>query len=230
MSPSRFRWSSWLHTSAVVFTATVAAAPAPSETLTITGPLEVIDGDTLSIGPAVIRLSGIDAPERAQRCNLPNGNTWACGRSAARFMTDLISAGDLDCIPGSRGPYGRLISSCTVDGRDISSAMVEAGLAWAFVRYSDEFVDQENLARAAGRGVFRAQTETPWDWRENAWDRAVEASPGGCPIKGNINQGRMIYHTPWSANYAQTKIDEAKGERWFCNEATALAAGWTARR
>lgn len=208
----------------------LAGSPAPSETLTITGALEVIDGDTLSIGPAVIRLSGIDAPEKAQRCNLPDGTTWACGRSATRFLVDLIASGDLDCVPQSRGPYGRLISTCTVDGVDIGLAMIEAGLAWAFIRYSNEFVEHEAVARDSGLGVFQAPTETPWDWRDNAWDRAVEASPGGCPIKGNINRGKMIYHTPWSANYSQTDIDEADGERWFCDEATALAAGWTARR
>ena len=35
-----------------------------------------------------------------------------------------------------------------------------------------------------------------------------------------------IYHVPGGAPYAKTRIDTAKGERWFCTEAKARAAGW----
>lgn len=46
-------------------------------------------------------------------------------------------------------------------------------------------------------------------------------------IKGNISQdGRMLYHAPGMPNYDQVKIDEAKGERFFCSEAEAQDAGW----
>jgi len=53
--------------------------------------------------------------------------------------------------------------------------------------------------------------------------------PGNYPIKGNINaKGEKIYHALWSKHYAATKIDTSKGERWFCSEAEAKAAGWRA--
>ena len=49
-----------------------------------------------------------------------------------------------------------------------------------------------------------------------------------CLIKGNINsKGTKIYHVPGTSAYASTKIDTSKGERWFCTEADALAAGWS---
>ena len=35
-----------------------------------------------------------------------------------------------------------------------------------------------------------------------------------------------IYHVPVGASYAKTRIDTAKGERWFCTEAEARVAGW----
>ena len=69
--------------------------------------------------------------------------------------------------------------------------------------------------------------------RDNRWDRAAARSPRpGCPIKGNINvgSGERIYHTPSSAAYDRTVIDESKGERWFCDEAEAIAAGWRPAR
>jgi endonuclease YncB( thermonuclease family) len=54
--------------------------------------------------------------------------------------------------------------------------------------------------------------------------------PGACHIKGNISDSGRIYHVPGSPAYERTKIDEAKGERWFCSEAEARAAGWRAPR
>jgi hypothetical protein len=48
-------------------------------------------------------------------------------------------------------------------------------------------------------------------------------------IKGNINsKGQKIYHTTASGSYARVEIDEKAGERYFCTEAEAQAAGWRA--
>jgi hypothetical protein len=48
-----------------------------------------------------------------------------------------------------------------------------------------------------------------------------------CQIKGNINKkGVKIYHMPGGAIYRRTKIDQLKGERWFCSEEQARVAGW----
>ena len=49
-----------------------------------------------------------------------------------------------------------------------------------------------------------------------------------CAIKGNIRfqSGEKIYHVPGGEFYRATIISEKKGERWFCTEAEALAAGW----
>jgi endonuclease YncB( thermonuclease family) len=49
---------------------------------------------------------------------------------------------------------------------------------------------------------------------------------GACLIKGNISSAGRIYHLPGSDSYDKTRIDESAGERWFCTEAEALAAGW----
>jgi len=48
-----------------------------------------------------------------------------------------------------------------------------------------------------------------------------------CDIKGNINaSGDKIYHTSDCSLYNETIINEAKGEKWFCSEKEAVAAGW----
>ena len=50
----------------------------------------------------------------------------------------------------------------------------------------------------------------------------------GCNIKGNIswNNENKLYHIPGMKDYAITKIDSSKGERWFCTESEAIASGW----
>lgn len=49
-----------------------------------------------------------------------------------------------------------------------------------------------------------------------------------CNIKGNIsiNSHEKIYHVPGQRDYPQTRISMQYGERWFCTEAEARAAGW----
>jgi hypothetical protein len=48
-----------------------------------------------------------------------------------------------------------------------------------------------------------------------------------CVIKGNINtQGERIYHVPGQEYYDETRISASHGERWFCSEEEARAAGW----
>lgn len=49
-----------------------------------------------------------------------------------------------------------------------------------------------------------------------------------CNIKGNVsyNSGERIYHIPGQRDYADTRINSEFGERWFCSEDDARAAGW----
>lgn len=50
----------------------------------------------------------------------------------------------------------------------------------------------------------------------------------GCKIKSNVSigSGERIYHLPGQEYYDETKISPQYGERWFCSEAEARAAGW----
>jgi cold shock CspA family protein len=49
-----------------------------------------------------------------------------------------------------------------------------------------------------------------------------------CQVKGNISvsSGNKIYHIPGMEDYESTVIDEGSGEKWFCSESEAIAAGW----
>lgn len=211
--------------------AAVLAAPAAVAMERISGSAEVVDGDGLRIGPIVIRLHGIDAPELGQRCAAQGKGTWRCDEAAADRLAELATGREIACEPLDRDAYGRIVARCSADGQDIAETLVSEGLVWAFRRYSADYGSLEDEARAAGRGIWQASTEAPWDYRADRWERAAAEAPDGCPIKGNINAaGEQIYHTPWSPWYGRTKISEADGEHWFCDEAEAVAAGWRAAR
>ena len=197
-------------------------------TATASENIRVVDGDTIVIGETTYRLHGIDAPEYGQRCVTPQSGTWACGKEAVAALEAMVLGNNVACDDRGTDDYGRTIAVCRVEGRDINAAMVESGMAWAFRRYSSDYVAIEADAEAHTRGVWVAPTQTPWDYRAERWVVAAQEAPEGCPIKGNISRNGRIYHAPWSPWYSRTKLSPEKGERWFCDEAEAIAAGWRA--
>lgn len=204
----------------------LSLGPACAEDLS--GMPRIIDGDTIELHGTVIRLHGIDAPETGQRCGGKDGKTLRPGDESVLLLQTIASSG-LACAGTERDDYGRLIARCrTPDGADIGRRMVAEGLAWAFVRYSADYGPEEAEARAARRGVWAMDCQPPWAFRASRWEAARQEAPKGCPIKGNISRNGRVYHVPWSRDYARTHIDTAKGERWFCSEKEALAAGWRA--
>ncbi|CAN7526706.1 thermonuclease family protein [Aminobacter sp. LjRoot7] len=192
------------------------------------GPAKIIDGDTIKVGLISIRLHGIDAPEVGQRCKMSNGKNWDCDDAAMDRLGDLIANGVV-CKGKKYDGYDRLLAVCfTPSGTDINKTLVAEGYAWAFRKYSIDYVSDEVSARGQRLGVWQAETQAPWDYRDMKWQVAAQEAPKGCPIKGNISSNGNIYHAPWSPWYKRTKVSVDKGERWFCSEREALDAGWRA--
>jgi endonuclease YncB( thermonuclease family) len=195
----------------------------------ISVPAKVIDGDTIKIRGAKIRLHGIDAPESAQFCKAKE-KTYRCGTSATLALARRIVGKSVSCDERDRDRYGRIVAVCHAGGEDLNAWLVSEGLALAYRRYSTDYIDQEQAAREAKRGLWRGEFVKPWQWRKGkrmAGEKAADAAPGTCRIKGNINRnGKRIYHLPSGRYYAATKINEGKGERWFCSESEAKNSGW----
>ena len=202
---------------------TLRAAPLPER---VAGVARVVDGDTVEIAGVTVRLLHIDAPETGQTCG-----SAPCGVTATAHLAGLIAGRAVVCVGDTRDAYGRLLAVCHAGGRDLNRAMVADGHAMVFRRYGDAYDADERAARAARRGLWAHGDPTPpWDFRARRWQAAGSAAPrADCPIKGNISaDGDRIYHTPYSQWYDRTRIDPARGERWFCDEAAARAAGWRA--
>ena len=63
--------------------------------------------------------------------------------------------------------YGRLIAVCYVHGKDLNAMMVREGWALAYRDYSDKYVPQEKVARAASKAIWAMQFVPPWEWRRS---------------------------------------------------------------
>ncbi|UMT93572.1 thermonuclease family protein (plasmid) [Paracidovorax citrulli] len=136
----------------------------------------VADGDTLNVlvfdgavkTPRRVRLSGIDAPEKAQ----------PFGMVARQALSHLAYGrmGRMDCR--STDQYGRSVCMVRVDGVDVGLRMIEQGLAWHYKRYAStqprqeagSYAVAELNARASKAGLWRelgtaAEPVPPWEWR-----------------------------------------------------------------
>lgn len=133
----------------------------------VSGVARVLDGDTMEVAGARIRLFGIDAPESAQRCTRSTGESWPCGREATAALRRLADGARVDCIARDRDAYGRLVAVCHKDGLDINGWMVSEGWAVAYRYFAADYVPQERSARAAARNIWGGDFQLPWNWRRS---------------------------------------------------------------
>lgn len=205
---------------------------------TIEGRASVIDGDTIEVHGTRIRLYGIDAPESIQLCYL-NGKTNRCGQRAAIALANKIGNHVVTCEPKDRDRYNRVVAVCHAQDTDLNAWMVRNGWALAYRQYSTAYVSDEKQAKQEKVGIWQGNFTPPWEWRHGGGrsQPAITQAPdarsktGPCLIKGNINRrGEHIYHVPGDKYYERTIITASRGERWFCTESEAQAAGWRRAR
>jgi endonuclease YncB( thermonuclease family) len=151
----------------VLFFLTLCAA---NQAATITGKVvTVADGDTITVMDAgkvqhKIRLSGIDAPEKAQ----------SFGKQSKQNLSDLLFDKDVTVYTRKTDRYGRDVGKVLVDGLDANLEQVRRGLAWHYKAYlKDQSPDDrlsyavaEKEALAARQGLWQdAVPVSPWEWR-----------------------------------------------------------------
>jgi micrococcal nuclease len=197
----------------------------------------VIDGDTIEIeGGQRVRYIGVDTPETVD----PRKPVQCFGVEASNRNKALVEGKQvrLEKDVSETDKYGRLLRYVYVDKVFVNLVLVQEGYAYSStyppdVKYQDQFIEAQRLAREQKKGLwggcpaFSIPVETSPTSTPTATPTPITQPPSGCTIKGNISSsGEKIYHMIGCGSYNKTKIDEARGERWFCNEAEAVAAGW----
>lgn len=122
----------------------------------------VIDGDTIEYKGMVLRLWGVDAPEKAQTC----ADGWAAGKAAADYLAQLMQGKTVTCeiktVPGNDKVHYGL---CKANGQDLSAAMASAGLAWSLPELTADYTVQDSNAQYMLRGANAHPCNKAWDWR-----------------------------------------------------------------
>jgi hypothetical protein len=170
------------------------------------GKAHALSGDTLRVGGKTVRLAGV-VSDTGPHCGKTTRRT--CGAAARAVLSRLVSGQEVRCFLAGRDREGRVFAACSGGGKDLAAELVRQGVASA----------EPGLRGAApARGGERTQ----------AWEEAKRRAPGGCPIKGLVRREGRIYVLPGEPSYALRRVREARGERWFCSEHEAQAAGFKA--
>lgn len=228
-----------------------STTPASTDTVTV---LRVIDGDTFEVSMdgknEKVRIVGIDAPETgdcfsrdatARLTALIDGNTV---RLEAKSTEDRDVFGRLlryVWFAGNDVGAGMVRDGYVLSYEKYPHAKLNL------------YESLERDAQEAGRGLWSGCSETKpksipvptatTTTNANAETETTTApspsltpspSPGTvppptgeCVIKGNVNSdGVKIYHLPGCRSYNATKIKPEEGDRLFCTEAEASAAGF----
>jgi endonuclease YncB( thermonuclease family) len=144
----------------------------------ISGTARIGDGDSWTINGIKMRAHAYDAPEWDQVCHRGELlRRYRCGLAATDALRSLVAGRPLDCDPVVQDEtgrvtdrYGRTIVKCRVGDTDIGAYMVESGYAVAFLRYSNEYLPEQQRAQAAKRGLWSGVFMEPQYWRlSNRW-------------------------------------------------------------
>ncbi len=122
---------------------------APRRSLPPAGALVALDGDTLQLPDGQrVRLPGVDTPE--------SGRPWSRAATAfsRRFVADGVAGWELVPADPRRDRYGRLLADVRVDGRSLSAALVEQGLAWVYGDQQAGLLGRQGAAIDARRGLY----------------------------------------------------------------------------
>ena len=126
--------------------------------------LRVVDGDTIVLNGEKIRFTGIDTPELKQTC-LQGDQEVACGMSAKMLLVKKIGNRTPECISEGKDAYKRTLAECFVNGESLSSYLVRSGYAFAYRKYSEKFIKDEEYAKANKLGMWMMTFQYPWEFR-----------------------------------------------------------------
>ncbi len=129
----------------------------------------VSDGDTITVlvgerESIKVRLTGIDAPEKAQ----------PFGAVSKKNLSDLVYGKAVSVEWEKKDRYGRVLGRVLVDDADVCLEQIRAGLAWHYKQYAKDqpaslriaYDEAEQSARKRRTGLWREPDPIPpWEFR-----------------------------------------------------------------
>jgi len=193
--------------------------------------VRVVDGDTIEINNEImVRLLGIDAPEQ--------GDCYY--NEAKQALNELVLGEDIRLEKDIFGTdnFGRLLRYVFVPEQDfindvfVNDYLLEQGFADTLFmsnsqKYRDILIHSRNEAVTDERGMWGA-CEQELEEKTSTFETNDPPPNPDCIIKGNISEHGYgkTYFFPGCPNYNRVKVDFEKGDRYFCTNEEAEAAGF----
>lgn len=170
---------------------------------------EVFDGDTFDLKNGTrVRLLDVDSPE-----------TGLCGFDESKQRLQELILGKFVTVKEiAYEPYNRDQGLVYLGSKLINEIMLKEG--WGRIKYNpssqhERLKDSARYARENKQGIFGLNCQ-------------LDKPAGKCQIKANIDEDTLkkSYHLPDCRDYDRVKIDLDRGEKFFCSEKEAVAAGF----
>ncbi len=194
---------------------------------TLAGRFGIAFGDALKRPVDAVRSKASLLPDIARRS--PVKPRHIAGAAAAKSgLTHVVRGRRVTCTPSgsAQDASGYVSAQCTVGDADLAAELVRNGYVFAVSSFFSSLGSKEEAARSAKKGIWQGEIQRPQEWRDQQWQDAKRGAPDGCPIKGFVRASSKLYTLPWSADYDRAKVRTNRGERWFCSEDEAKAAGF----
>lgn len=218
--------------------------------------VRVIDGDTVVIQTAEgteehLRIVGVDAPEKGE-CYTSEATNRLIGLAQGKAVILETGSSDERDSFGRLLHYLR-IGDTDIGATLIREGFVRSFKKYPHPRF-EIYNGMEEAAMREQKGLWSAckeqeqeeQAPAPQPVQQNTLPAPTTSGGGGgnpsatppedqppppeeqeCVIKGNVNSKKeKIYHFPGCQAYNKTKVQAHEGDRWFCTEAEASAAGF----
>ena len=231
-----------------------SSAPADQGPISSASVVRVLDGTTIEVeieGKVyLVRYLGIEALADGAS----DGGTQSLEERARRFNAARVAGRqvELETDGVDTDPSGRLLRYVYVDGEMVNMALVTNGFATvstfpADFKHRHSFAIEEERAKQGRAGFWEAAVKDqdkdppaapaqpffggtlpllpPRQGRDVSCDYSDTAE---AVIKGNIEarSGDRVYYVPGTFFYSTTVVSHDEGDRLFCTEEEARAAGW----
>lgn len=196
-----FGFFSWQHFSCQSFTVT-----------------EVVDGDTIKLNDGrTIRYISIDSPEERD----------CFAQEAEEINKELVLGNQvrLERDTNEMDRFGRYLAYVYVQNGEKEIFVNEYLLAQGAGEF---FLDTVNLRY---QELLVQAAEKAHQENKGLWQTCAPNPQIGCQIKGNVDRlDKRWYHLPSFRHYEATEVNLEHGDRWFCTEEDAQAAGFEKAR
>lgn len=129
--------------------------------------VDVVDGDTIKVadqtGVTVIRLYGIDTPEKKQ----------SYGPEAKKFTEDMVEGKVADITKINTDRYGRSVAIVKVGDQCLQEQLLVSGYAWLYTQYCKKkfcpaWEAMQKIAASNKWGLWIDPAPVqPWVWRKH---------------------------------------------------------------